>query len=63
MGGALYMDPNGEDWAKRLRALPETSWLGQQTRKLISTKGYGKAAPEKDEPLPKTDKVDVMGPT
>jgi len=60
MGGMIYMDPSGEDWAKRQRAMPPASWFGQQTQKMIDQGGFAKAE-KPSEPLPKEDKVDIMG--
>jgi len=58
-GDQLYMDPNGEAWASRLRRLPEDNWMHKQLSQKIDSAMQGSQV--EAEPLPKTDAVDIMG--
>jgi hypothetical protein len=61
VGGQLFRDPNGEEWARRLIRMPEDTWMHVQVEKMIADRMA--AITTKDDPLPTTDAVDVMGDT
>lgn len=55
VGDVIYVDPNGEQWARSLRVVAKTSWLYKQLTAAV-------AAKEEVTEVPKDDAVDVMGP-
>lgn len=53
IGNAIYVDPNGEEWAKKIRPVGEKTWLAKQLREFFATL-------DKSISIPKEDKVDII---
>lgn len=54
-GNQFYHDPQGEDWARRLRPIDSKTWLARQLLDAATTADGGRAE------VPRQDSVDVMG--
>jgi hypothetical protein len=53
IGNMLYVDPNGEEWARKIRPIAETTWLAKQLREHF-------ASLDKTVSIPKEDNVDLL---